>query len=246
MITLDGLHKELDNQKVLDGLDLQIEKGETMVVIGRSGSGKSVTLKHMVGLMWPDRGRVIIDGTELSGLKEREMRQVRRRFGVLFQSAALLSWLDIFENVALPLREHTRKDEDEIREIVLDRLDLLDMKQHANKMPSDLSGGMKKRAGLARAIVLAPEIMLYDEPSAGLDPVMANRINHLILDVQKELGVTSVVVTHDMNSAYLVADRIAMLYKGKIIQVGEPDEIRKSDDPVVRQFVHGKIEGPID
>ncbi|MFW6157874.1 MAG: ABC transporter ATP-binding protein [Planctomycetota bacterium] len=246
MIELRDVHKRLDNHPVLDGVDLHVERGETMAVIGRSGSGKSVTLKHIVGLMRPDRGTVTVDGTDVTRLDGRALFQLRRKFGMLFQSGALLSWFSVFDNVALPLREQTRKDEAEIERIVLDKLELLDMREHAQKMPADLSGGMRKRAGLARAIVLDPEILLYDEPTSGLDPVMASRINHLVRHVQKQLGVTSVVVTHDMESAYQVADRIAMLYGGKIVEVGTPDEIRHSDDPVVRQFVNGTIEGPMD
>ena len=164
---------------------------------------------------------------------------------MLFQSGALINWLSVYDNVALPLREHTRLSVEEIEQKVSERLQLLDLDEHADKMPADISGGMKKRAGLARAIVLDPEIILYDEPTSGLDPVMASRINRLIIDVKEKLGVTSVVVTHDMDSAYKIADRIAMLYEGRIVQVGTPDEIRNSTDAVVRQFVEGRIEGPI-
>ncbi len=245
MITLQDVHKQLAGQAILNGVDLEIERGETMVVIGRSGSGKSVTIKHMVALMRPDRGSVIIDGVDVSGLDERGIFALRRKFGVLFQSGALINWLSVYDNVALPLREHTELGEGEIDKKVHERLRLLDLAEHAGKMPADISGGMKKRAGLARAIVLDPEIVLYDEPTSGLDPVMASRINHLIIDVKEKLGMTSVVVTHDMDSAYTIADRIAMLYEGRIVQVGTPDEIRNSADPVVRQFVEGRIDGPM-
>ena len=245
MITLQDVHKQLAGQAVLNGVDLEVERGETMVVIGRSGSGKSVTIKHMVALLRPDRGSVTIDGVDVAGLDEKGIFHLRRKFGVLFQSGALINWLSVYDNVALPLREHTDLNEGKIDKKVHERLGLLDLGEHADKMPSDISGGMKKRAGLARAIVLDPEIVLYDEPTSGLDPVMASRINRLIIDVKEKLGVTSVVVTHDMDSAYKIADRIAMLYEGRIVQVGTPDEIRNSTDPVVRQFVEGRIDGPI-
>ena len=245
MIALKDVHKQLGGQTILNGVDLEIERGETMVVIGRSGSGKSVTIKHMVALMRPDSGSVIIDGVDVAGLDRTGVFDLRRKFGVLFQSGALITWLSVYDNVALPLREHTRLSPAEIEQKVSERLHLLDLDEHAEKMPADISGGMKKRAGLARAVVLDPEIVLYDEPTSGLDPVMASRINRLIIDVKEKLGVTSVVVTHDMDSAYKIADRIAMLYEGKIVQVGTPDEIRNSTDPVVRQFVEGRIEGPM-
>ena len=245
MIALKDVHKQLGGQTILNGVDLEIERGETMVVIGRSGSGKSVTIKHMVALMRPDSGSVIIDGVDVAGLDRTGVFDLRRKFGVLFQSGALINWLSVYDNVALPLREHTDLNDDEIDEKVHERLRLLDLDEHVDKMPADISGGMKKRAGLARAIVLDPEIVLYDEPTSGLDPVMASRINRLIIDVKEKLGVTSVVVTHDMDSAYKIADRIAMLYEGRIVQVGTPDEIRNSTDPVVRQFVEGRIEGPM-
>ena len=245
MIALKNVHKQLGGRAILNGVDLEVERGETMVVIGRSGSGKSVTIKHMVALMRPDSGSVVIDGIDVAALDKTGVFDLRRKFGVLFQSGALINWLSVYDNVALPLREHTRLSVEEIEQKVSERLQLLDLDEHADKMPADISGGMKKRAGLARAIVLDPEIILYDEPTSGLDPVMASRINRLIIDVKEKLGVTSVVVTHDMDSAYKIADRIAMLYEGRIVQVGTPDEIRNSTDAVVRQFVEGRIEGPI-
>jgi len=246
MIRLDNVCKRLGGRAVLDGLTLDIEPGETTVIIGRSGSGKSVALKHMVGLMFADSGTVAVDGVDVASLDKPGLLDLRRKFGVLFQSGALINWLSVHDNVALPLREHTKMTRPEIEAVVSKKLAMLDLGEHADKMPADISGGMKKRAGLARAAVLDPEIILYDEPTSGLDPVMGSRINQLIIDVKKSLGVTSVVVTHDMASAYKVADRIAMLYDGRIIQAGTPDEIRNSDDPVVRQFVEGRIEGPMD
>jgi len=245
MITLRDVHKQLAGQTVLNGVDLEIERGETMVIIGRSGSGKSVTIKHMVGLLRPTRGTVLVDGTDVTTLDKTGIFALRRKFGVLFQSGALINWLSVYDNVALPLREHTKLGADEIEKKAIEKLRLVELDEDADKMPSDISGGMKKRAGLARAIVLDPEILLYDEPTSGLDPVLASRINRLIINVKEKLGVTSVVVTHDMDSAYKIADRIAMLYEGRIVQVGTPDEIRNSNDPVVRQFVEGRIEGPM-
>ena len=245
MITLKDVHKQLAGEAVLNGVDLEIERGETMVIIGRSGSGKSVTIKHMVGLLHADRGTVTVAGIDVAALDKTGTFDLRRKFGVLFQSGALINWLNVYDNVALPLREHTKLSVGEIDEKVRGKLRLLDLDEHAGKMPADISGGMKKRAGLARAIVLDPEIIVYDEPTSGLDPVMASRINQLIIDVKEKLGVTSVVVTHDMASAYTIADRIAMLYGGRIVQVGTPDEIKNSDDAVVRQFVEGRIEGPM-
>ncbi|MFH1733040.1 MAG: ABC transporter ATP-binding protein [Planctomycetota bacterium] len=245
MITLKDVHKRLAGQVVLNGVDLEIERGETMVIIGRSGSGKSVTIKHMVGLLHADRGTVTVAGVDVAALDKTGTFDLRRKFGVLFQSGALINWLSVYDNVALPLREHTKLGAAAIDEKVRGKLRLLDLDEHAGKMPADISGGMKKRAGLARAIVLDPEIIVYDEPTSGLDPVMASRINKLIIDVKEKLGVTSVVVTHDMASAYAIADRIAMLYGGRIVQVGTPDEIKSSDDAVVRQFVEGRIEGPM-
>ncbi len=246
MLELRDVHKNLGGETVLNGLDLKVERGETMVIIGRSGSGKSVTLKHMVGLMLPDSGRVTVDGVEVNTLDKDGIFKLRRKFGFLFQFGALINWLSVYDNVALPLREHTTMGPDEIDSVVQGKLRMLDMAEHSRKMPADISGGMKKRAGLARAVVLDPEIILYDEPTSGLDPVLASRTNQLIIDIREELGVTSVVVTHDMVSAYKVADRIAMLYGGRIVQTGTPDEIRSSDDPVVRQFIEGRMEGPME
>jgi phospholipid/cholesterol/gamma-HCH transport system ATP-binding protein len=246
MIEMNDVYKNLGGQMVLDGATLHIEQGETMVIIGRSGAGKSVTLKHMVALMLADRGTVTVDGVDVSTVPGRGIFELRRKFGMLFQFGALLNWMSVFDNVALPLREHTRKTPEEIEELVNAKLDLLDMTEHAYKMPADISGGMRKRAGLARAVVLDPQIVLYDEPTSGLDPVMASRINNLITGVKDKLGVTSVVVTHDMDSAYTVADRIAMLYEGKIVQVGTPDDIRNTDDPIVRQFIEGRTDGPME
>lgn len=245
MIRLEGLHKTLEGRKILDGLDLHIRDGETMVIIGRSGEGKSVSLKHIVGLMRPDRGKVFVDGEELTAMSPLQLLRTRKKFGLLFQSGALLNWMTVGENVALPLLEHERLSKDEIARRVEEKLALVDMTHARNLLPSEISGGMKKRAGLARAIIRDPKIVMYDEPTSGLDPVMSNVINELVLAMQNQLGITSLVVTHDMASAYMIADRIAMLYKGRIQFIGTPQEVQETDNPYVRQFIQGLTSGPL-
>ena len=245
MIELIDVHKKLGGVPVLDGLTLSVERGETMVIIGRSGSGKSVTFKHITGLLRPDSGQVLVNGVNVVTATNSSLHEVRRRLGVLFQSGALLNWLTVFENVALPLRELTGLAEHDIHRIVEEKLALVELTGAEHQMPASLSGGMKKRAGLARSLVLNPEIILYDEPTSGLDPIMANRINELIIDMQRKLNVTSIVVTHDMDSARMIADRIAMLYRGRIIEVGTPLEIQTTRNKIVRQFIDGKTRGPV-
>ncbi len=245
MIELIDVHKELGGRKVLNGMSLKVERGETMAIIGRSGSGKSVTFKHVTGLLKPDSGRILVDGVDVTTATWKEIDDVRRRLGVLFQSGALLNWMTVDANVALPLRELTDLPEVEIRRIVDEKLALVELNDAGHLMPATLSGGMKKRAGLARSLVLEPEILLYDEPTSGLDPIMANRINELIIDMQRKLNVTSIVVTHDMESAFMIADRIAMLFGGRIIEVGTPLEIQATKNVIVRQFVDGKTRGPV-
>lgn len=246
MIEIRDLSKSFNGQAVLAGLVLSVRKNETLVIIGRSGTGKSVCLKHIVGLLRPDRGTVTVFGQDLSTLTRREMERVRLRIGYLFQSGALLNWMTIFENVALPLREHhPRLSRDEMRRRVEEKLDLVEMLDARDKYPSDVSGGMKKRGGLARAVILNPDIVLYDEPTSGLDPVGTSRINGIINKTRAAMEVTQVLVTHDMESAYAVADRIAMLHEGRIVAIGTPDEIRSSRDPVIRQFIEGTLEGPL-
>ena len=245
LIEFIDVHKRLGKKKVLDGLNFQVRRGETMVIIGRSGTGKSVALKHIVGLMKPDRGKVMVDGTDMGAASRNEILRLRAKMGVLFQSGALIHWLTVAENVALPLRELGGYDERQIQSIVREKLDLVDLRGASDLTPEQISGGMQKRAALARAIARDPEIILYDEPTAGLDPVIAKITVELIASIQKRLGVTSVVVTHDMGSAYAVADRIAMLHGGKIIQMGTPDEIKNTTDPAVRQFIEGRTSGPL-
>jgi phospholipid/cholesterol/gamma-HCH transport system ATP-binding protein len=245
MIKLVDLHKSFGKQKVLDGLDLDIEDGKTTVIIGRSGGGKSVLLKHIIGLLRPERGQVLIDGTDITKLGDRALNEIRKKFGMLFQEAALFDSMTVGENVAFPLREHTTMKEKEIRETVADRLRSVGLTGVEEKMPSELSGGMRKRVGLARAIALRPQIVLFDEPTTGLDPVMTEAINRLIIDTQKNLNLTCIVISHDIRSIFEIGHRIAMLYEGKIIENGTPEELRGSQNPVTLQFLAGSIEGPI-
>lgn len=245
MIKLVDLHKSFGKQKVLDGLDLDIEEGKTTVIIGRSGGGKSVLLKHIIGLLRPERGQILIDGTDITKLNDRALNEIRKKFGMLFQEAALFDSMTVGENVAFPLREHTPMKEKEIRETVADRLRSVGLTGVEEKMPSELSGGMRKRVGLARAIAMRPQIVLFDEPTTGLDPVMTEAINRLIIDTQKNLNLTCVVISHDVRSIFEIGHRIAMLYEGKIIENGTPEELRGSQNPVTLQFLAGSIEGPI-
>lgn len=245
MIELKNVSKSFDNITILNDISLMIGKGETFVIIGMSGTGKTVTLKHIAGLLDPDEGEVLIDGIRMNGTSEKIKNTLRKKMGVVFQSGALINWLTVGDNVALPLREHKTYPEDEIQKIVDDKLKLLNLDEAKDKMPSDISGGMKKRAGLARVLVRSPDIILYDEPTSGLDPVMSSHINELIKQMKQKFGVTSVVVTHDMESAYYLADRIAVLYKGKIIECDIPEKIKSSSNPIVQQFINGSLTGPI-
>lgn len=245
MIRIRGLCKQFGSNKVLDRLDLDVQTGETMVIIGRSGTGKSVLLKHIIGLMRPDEGSVQVDGLEVTTASRREIDALRLRFGMLFQYAALFDSFTVAENVGFGLKEHTDLSDEDIAGIVRERLEDVGLRDIEQLKPLELSGGMKKRVGLARAIAMHPEYILYDEPTAGLDPIMADAINGLILEMKHKFKVSSIVVTHDMVSAYKVADRIAMLYKGRVIALGTPEEIQNTSDPVVRQFIEGRAEGPI-
>ena len=239
------LHKSFGSKPVLRGLTLDLLRGETLCVIGGSGTGKSVTLKHIVGLLRPDRGTVRIDGTDIFQSDNGKLGEIRKKIGFLFQGAALLNSLNVFENVALPLREHEHPTEEEVRRQVMEKLALVNLEDASEKMPDEISGGMKKRVGLARAIIRNPQIMLYDEPTAGLDPIMASTINALVLDLQKKLKVSSLVVTHDMSSVFRIADRIAMLLEGRVHKVGTKEEFRRSDDTKVQKFIYGDSEGPL-
>ena len=245
MIEIKNLTKNFQGHKVLDHLNLTIQTGETMVIIGRSGVGKSVLLKHIIGILKPDSGQVLIDGQDITALDDRELNKVRLKFGMLFQGAALFDSLTVGENVGFPLTEHTLQSEEEVDEHVKQALELVGLAGIDDLKPAELSGGMKKRVGLARAISMKPSIVLYDEPTTGVDPIMGDAINELILDLRDKLKVTSVAVTHDMTSAYKIADRIAMLYKGEIITIGTPEEIKNTTDPIVHQFITGEAWGPI-
>lgn len=246
MIKIANLYKSFGQNKVLQGVDLTIERGETLVIIGQSGSGKSVLVKHLIGIIKPDRGKIFVDGVEIVNLKEDELHKIRRKFGMLFQGAALFDSMTVAQNVSFGLERYTDYQPGKIQEIVEESLAKVGLKGVENLMPHELSGGMKKRVGLARAIAYWPEIILYDEPSTGIDPIRADAIINLIDRMKKELKVTSVIITHDMTSSYKVADRIAMLYGGKIIEIGTPEEIKRSENQVVQQFIHGQAEGPIE
>jgi len=243
MIAVQGLRKTLRGQEVLKGIDLEVAKGETLAVIGRSGGGKSVLMKHLVGLHRPDHGSVRIDGQEIVGLSERRLGPVRRKIGILFQDGALFDSMTVAENVAFPLREKGMRDRKEMQRRVEEALGHVSLEGQGEKMPVELSGGMRKRASLARVLASQPDCILYDEPTSGLDPVVSDSINHLIREFQERFGITSVVVTHDMTSAYFVANRIAFLRSGRIYLTGTADDFRHASDPVVRDFVEGRSHG---
>ncbi|HOK01883.1 MAG TPA: ABC transporter ATP-binding protein [Spirochaetota bacterium] len=246
MIELRNICKRFGSKIVLDDVSLKIEDGETFVIIGQSGVGKTTILRAIAGFFNPDSGEVLIDGIHMDRATSRVKANLREKMGFLFQSGALINWLSVRENVALPLVEHRIGTKEEIDRIVDEKLELLQLTDAAEKMPSDISGGMKKRVGLARAIVRNPRIILYDEPTSGLDPVMSAKIDELIIKMKNELKVTSIVVTHDMESAYRIADRIAMIYKGSVLQCGTPEEIKNTTNPFVRQFIEGRLHGPIE
>ena len=245
MIEIINLSKSFGDNTVLDNLNLNIESGEVTVIIGRSGCGKSVLLKHIIGLLKPDFGQVIIDNSDVARMEANELDDLRLKFGMLFQGAALFDSMTVYENIGFALLEHTDMKEDLVREKVARALKLVDLEGIEDLLPSELSGGMKKRVGLARAICNDPKIILYDEPTTGLDPIMADAINDLIIDLNHKLKMTSIVVTHDMTSAYKIATKIAMLYHGKIVEIGTSKEIKNTEDPLVRQFITGAAKGPI-
>ena len=240
LIELRNVSKRFGRLVVLSGVTLNIEQGQSLVIIGASGTGKSVLLKHIVGLLRPDSGEVWFDGKRIDNLRERDLVAVRKQFGFLFQMGALFDSLTVDDNVAFPLVEHTRKPPDEIAKLVKEKLSLVGLPEVGKKMPGELSGGQKKRVALARAIALGPRVILYDEPTTGLDPIRSDVINELILMLQRELKVTSIVVTHDMQSAFKVGDRIVMLDQGKIVFDGTPDDVRASQNEIVHRFVAGE------
>jgi len=244
-IEVIDLKKSFGDNEVLKGVNLTIYKGETVVVLGRSGCGKSVLLRHMIGLMKPDSGKIMVDGVDVTKLKHDDLYEMRKKFGMLFQGAALFDSMSVGENVGLGLMEHTDLSMEEVREIVCRKLELVGLSQMDDLKPAELSGGMKKRVGLARAIAMDPPVILYDEPTTGLDPIMADVINELIRTLQNSLDITSVAVTHDMTSACKIGDRLALLFDGRIVFEGTPDDIRSTEDELVKQFIEGRAHGPI-
>src|SRR5213082_267157 len=245
MVELRDVDMQFEEKKVLDGCSLRVNPLERLVIMGQSGSGKSTILRLILGIMPPDSGEVFFKQFEITRLSRRKLQQVRRHIGMVYQYSALLSSLNVRDNVALPLEELTDKTTEEIDEIVDKKLELVGMKDAKNLMPSELSGGMKKRVSLARALVLEPELILFDEPVAGLDPVMASVIDELVINLSEKSKVTSIIVTHEMDSAFRIGTRMAMLYHGKIIEEGEPKKLKESKNPVVAQFLTGSTEGPI-
>lgn len=245
MIEISHLRKSFDKQIILTDLNLTIKTGETKVVIGRSGAGKSVLLKSIVGLMRPDSGSIKINGTEVTTLNDKEYNKIRMEIGMVFQGGALFDSMTVGENVAFVLNEFMKLDHKTVRDRVADALAMVGLKDIEDMMPSQLSGGMRKRVSLARVLCMEPQIILYDEPTSEVDPITADAINSLIVEMRNRLKVTSIVVTHDMNSAYKIADSIAMFYRGQVIAEGSPDEIRNTKHPVVKQFIYGEAHGPI-
>ncbi|OGP20177.1 MAG: ABC transporter ATP-binding protein [Deltaproteobacteria bacterium GWA2_55_10] len=245
MIKITGLKKYFGAKRVLDGVNLEIERGKITVIIGRSGEGKSVLIKHIIGLLRPDEGQIFLEGQEITAMKEKEFNEVRKRFGMLFQGAALFDSMTVGQNVGFPLKEHTDLSDEDVMKVVGEKLRRVGLTGVENLMPAELSGGMKKRVGLARAIVMDPEIVLFDEPTTGLDPIMSDSIADLVLDTQRSLKTTYILITHDIPFTYKIADKIAMLHEGRIVQEGTVDEMKKNPDPIIRQFLEGRAEGPI-
>jgi phospholipid/cholesterol/gamma-HCH transport system ATP-binding protein len=236
-IRIRGLEKGFGDHKVLRGVDLDVDRGKINIIIGGSGQGKSVLMKHLMGLLKPDAGHIFVDGEDIVPLNDYQLNRVRLKFGMSFQYSALFDSLNVYENVAFPLVEHTKKPKSEIKRLVTERLESLGLRNIENKFPSELSGGMRKRVGLARALVLEPQILLYDEPTTGLDPVATKNVDDMIRDISQQTGVTSIVISHDMASTFRIGNRISMLFDGKIIASGTPDEILRSENPHLREFV---------
>lgn len=245
MIKIINLRKSFGAKKVLDGVDLEIEKGKITVIIGRSGEGKSVLIKHIIGLLKPDSGQILLDDQDITAMSERDFHEVLKRFGMLFQGAALFDSMTVAENVGFALKEHTDMNDEDILKVVSEKLRRVGLVNVENMMPSDLSGGMKKRVGLARAIVMDPEIVLFDEPTTGLDPIMSDSVADLVLETQRALKTTYILITHDIPFSYKIADKIAMLHEGRIIEQGTVEELKASANPIIRQFLEGRANGPI-
>jgi phospholipid/cholesterol/gamma-HCH transport system ATP-binding protein len=244
-ISIRGLTKSFGPQTIFEDVSMEIPKGLVTIVLGPSGTGKCVFLKHLVGLLIPDRGEVWVDGQNIPALRERALYEVRKKFGVLFQDGALFGSMSLYDNTAFPLREHTKKSEREIRDIVMSKLELVGLIGAERKLPGEISGGMRKRAGLARALVLEPEIILFDEPDSGLDPVRTAFLNELVLDLKAKLGATMIIVTHHIPSARQIADYIGLLFRRKLVSFGPAQDMFDSENPVVKQFLAGATEGPI-
>ena len=245
MIQLTDLHKSFGKQKVLNGLNLTVPDGQITAIIGPSGEGKSVLLRHIIGLMQPDSGQITVDGENIIGIRRSEMNRIREKFGMLFQNAALFDSMNVFENVAFPLQEKTSLSKDEIRTRVLSALVDVGLKNVEQKFTDELSGGMKKRVGLARALLLNPKIILFDEPTTGLDPIIKRAIHQLIKETHQKFGFTAVIVSHEIPDIFDIAQNVAMLFRGEMLQFGTADEIRNSSHPVVKQFISGSLDGPI-
>ncbi|HUP45861.1 MAG TPA: ABC transporter ATP-binding protein [Thermoanaerobaculia bacterium] len=244
-ISLQHLYKSFDGKEVLRDMSIDIQTGESVVIVGGSGTGKSVTIKHIIGLLQPDRGHVFVDQTNLCCMKPMDLNAFRRRFGMSFQEGALFDSMSVFENIAFPLRRHTKMTESEIRDRVHECLEDVHLPGVDGKRPSELSGGMRRRVGFARAISLKPEILLFDEPTTGLDPVISAVIGDLIVEMDEKLHTTTVTITHDMKVAFKIADRVAMIHRGQIVEQGTPEEFQRSTNPIVQQFIEGRADGPL-
>lgn len=245
MIDVVGLYKSFNDHEVLRGVNLKVAEGQILALIGGSGKGKSVLLKHIIGLIKPDRGKVFIDNQDVSKIRGKALKKLKERLGIVFQGGALFDSLTVFENVAFPLREKTEMKSSQIKEIVMKELASVGLSGSESKYPAEISGGMKKRVALARCLVMNPEIILFDEPTTGLDPLTGKAIHSLIRSCQQRLKHTAIIVTHEIPSIFSIVDSVAMLYNGKIIGEGTPEEIEGSKDPVIHQFIHGELNGPI-
>ncbi len=245
MIEVIDLYKSFNGHEVLKGINLKVDEGQIMALIGGSGKGKSVLLKHIIGLVKPDRGKILIDNQDISKLRGRMLKRLKERLGIVFQGGALFDSMTVFENIAFPLREKTRMKSSQIRDAVLRELARVGLSGAENKYPAEISGGMRKRVALARCLIMNPEIVLFDEPTTGLDPLIGKAIHKLIRECQKSLNFTAVIVTHEVPAIFSMVDQVAMLYDGKILSACTPEEISKSKDPVIHQFINGELEGPI-